>query len=429
MEACVGNETISAPIRMPSRVVALRERDRSERFELASDERRWVIGKAPSCDLVIADPYVSNLHCMLERRHDGELIMRDCDSKNGTLIDGAPVLAVPLRPGAVIVIGKTYLVAIGSDDTESALLQLRGRDVGFRVAVDLALRAARSECSVLVLGETGTGKELIARAIHEASRRAAGPLVAVNCGAFPPDLIGSELFGHSRGAFTGAVDAHDGVFVAADGGTLFLDELGELPRDLQPHLLRALETRRVRPLGSNAERSVDVRFVAATNRLDIDAEQSPLRFDLYQRVAAVTVTLPPLRKRRGDIPELAQVFLDELAHDHGPRELRPAALDALLHHSWPGNVRELRQTIHRAVAMTVDEIDIDDLILPTAVPSLPRLVDDGRGRHSMVMREMMAQALSRRGTIRAAARELGIPKSTFAEKARRFGLLGQDREE
>ena len=450
-----GHDTISAPIRSPlggepvepAIVVALQERDGERRFDLEREPRRWVIGKSPSCDIVLDDPYVSAVHCVLERCADGVLLLRDCESKNGTIVDNNPVIAIELQAGAVIVLGRTYLVAIGDRNPASAAAQLRGRDPRFRAAVELALRAARSDCSVLIVGETGTGKDLVARAIHEASRRASGPFVAINCGAFPRELIGSELFGHARGAFTGAVDARDGFVVHADGGTLFLDELGELTLDLQPHLLRVLETKRVRPIGGAHERMVDVRFVAATNRLDgLGSGASPIRFDLYQRVAAVVVEMPPLRARKADIPELAQAFIDELSQIGRTRELMPNALDALLAYDWPGNVRELRQTITRAVSLTDERIDADALGLPlvrehhrgsdadfvrsVAHLSAPLRMLPGSDpppgdlpRHSLVLREMMAHALVRRGSIRAAARELGMPKSTFADKARRFGLL------
>jgi DNA-binding NtrC family response regulator len=450
-----GHDTISAPIHSPlggepvepPLVVALCERDGGRRHELEREPRRWVIGKSASCDIVLDDPYVSSVHCVLERGADGVMLLRDSKSKNGTIVDNNPVIAIELRPGAVIVLGRTYLIAVGDRNPASAVAQLRGHDARFRGAVELALRAARSDCSVLIVGETGTGKELIARAIHEESHRASGPFVPINCGGFTRELIGSELFGHARGAFTGAVDARDGVVVHADGGTLFLDELGELPLDLQPHLLRILETKRIRPIGGSGERSVDVRFVAATNRLDgLGSPASAIRFDLYQRVAAVTVEMPPLRARKADVPELAAGFIDELAHRHGRRELLPTALDALLAYDWPGNVRELRQTIMRAVSLTDEQIDVDDLGLPLVrerhrggdrpfVPSLAHLVAPARTlgtfgtppedlpRHSLVLREMMAHALMRRGSIRAAARELGMPKSTFADKARRFGLL------
>jgi DNA-binding NtrC family response regulator len=440
-----GHETISAPVRSPAfvampPVVALRDRDTGVRFDLPFETRRWLIGKAPECDYVLAgDPYVSNVHCILERQPGGGLMIRDNGSKNGTLVEGTPILALQLRPGVTIAIGKTFLVAVGAADPASAVEQLRGTNARFRAAVDLALKAARSDCSILIVGETGTGKDVIARAIHETSRRAGGPCVALNCGAFPRELIGSELFGHARGAFTGAVDAHDGLIVASDGGTLFLDEIGELELDLQPHLLRVLETRQVRPIGGTEYRDVDVRFVAATNRLDgLGTPSSRLRYDLYTRLAAVVVEMPPLRARKEDIPELVDVFLGELVGKYGPRELLPSALDAMLEYDWPGNVRELKQAVMRAVTLSDDVIDVAALRLPLHQPAelwrqaaspLPRCgpslapAPAGMPRHEVVLREVMASALARQRSIRAAAREIGMAKSTFAEKAQRFGLI------
>ena len=216
--------------------------------------------------------------------------------------------------------------------------------------VDRLEELAPSEASVLIEGETGTGKELVAEAIHEHSRRAAGPYMVVDCAAVPGELIESELFGHARGAFTGAVADRAGAFEAAGGGTLFIDELGELPLELQPRLLRVLEKREVRRVGTNTPRAVDVRVVAATNR-DLWREVSEGRFreDLYFRLAVVKLKLPPLRERPEDVVLLAQRFLAELPE---PLTLPDEARAQLLAHPWPGNVRELRNTIDRGAALS-----------------------------------------------------------------------------
>jgi transcriptional regulator of acetoin/glycerol metabolism len=230
-----------------------------------------VIGSSESCDIVVHDdPYVSQMHCVLERRAGGALVVRDKQSRNGTRIDGNIIEAAELRVGSYLSIGRTTLVALGAagGSQTSALEMLRGHDPALRTTIDQALKAAQTDCNVLVLGETGTGKDLLARVIHEGSRRVAGKFVPVNCGAIPRELIGSELFGHEKGAFTGAVADRDGYFVEAHGGTLFLDEIGELPLEMQPHLLRALESRRVRRVGGATDRAVDARIVAATNRTD-----------------------------------------------------------------------------------------------------------------------------------------------------------------
>ena len=304
-------------------VTALRARDGTE-YALGGHPRRWLVGSGATCDVVLDDPYVSGTHCAIERRGDGTLVVRDRRSRNGTLIDGNPVESAELPVGARLALGRTTLVAVAADApaSPSAIAALRGRDPQFRATVDQALRAAQTDCSVLIVGETGTGKDLLARAIHEASRRAADAFVAVNCGAIPRELIGSELFGHERGAFTGAHAERDGYFVQADGGTLFLDEIGELPLELQPHLLRALESRRVRRIGGAGERAIDARVIAATNRLEhLGTEASRLRLDLYHRVATVVLAVPPLRARLTDLPELVQAQLAELAAEHGPRTL------------------------------------------------------------------------------------------------------------
>jgi DNA-binding NtrC family response regulator len=211
-------------------------------------------------------------------------------------------------------------------------------------------RAARSDVTVLVQGETGTGKDVVARALHAASPRKNGPFVAIDCGSIAENLVESELFGHARGAFSGAVGERTGLFEEANGGTLFLDEVGELPLALQPKLLRALETREVRRVGSNAARKVDVRVVAATNRpLARAVNEGTFREDLFYRLAVVEVHLPPLRARREDIPALAQHFHDRITGSPAP--LPEALLKSLLDRGWPGNVRELRNFVERIVSL------------------------------------------------------------------------------
>lgn len=317
---------------------------------------------------------------------------------------------------------------------------LQGEDRIFRRAIAMAIRAAATSCSVLIVGETGTGKELVARAIHDASPRMGGPMVAVNCGAITRELIGSELFGHEQGSFTGATSARDGVFVQANGGTLFLDELGELPKEQQPHLLRVLETRKVRPLGGNKERAIDVRMIAATNRIvGLGGPGSPLRLDLYHRVATVIVPLPPLRERPGDIPILVRAFMSELGPDLGERTIAPATMRALIDYPWPGNVRELRQAVRRAMTLCRDELTLDQL-LPHVKPGSTRgrrRVNRGRQKRRMricprttaslrpidlIIRDALIDALQRHASMRSAADSLGLAKSTFSDWARRLGI-------
>jgi len=243
--------------------------------------------------------------------------------------------------------------------------ELLGTSAAMQRIYALLDRLADSDASVLVTGESGTGKELVARALHERGRRKGGPFVAVNCTAMPETLLESELFGHARGAFTDARSARSGLFVQASGGTLFLDEIGDLPLTLQPKLLRALQERTVRPVGSATEVPFDVRLVCATNRdLESAVEERRFREDLYFRVNVIHVQLPPLRARGGDVLLLAQHFLDQHAAKADKRVtgLSPAAAERLMSYPWPGNVRELQNCIERAIALTsYEQLTVDDL--------------------------------------------------------------------
>ena len=338
-------------------------RDHTE-HPLAVTPRRWIIGSAESCDVVVADdPYVSKTHCVLERRASGALLVRDKASRNGTHVDGSPVEGAELRVGSYLMVGRTTLIAMAAAgaDQGGALGAMRGCDPRMRDTIDQGLRAAQTDCNVLIVGETGTGKDLLARVIHDGSRRSNRAFVPVNCGGIPRELIGSELFGHEKGAFTGAVTERDGYFVEAHGGTLFLDEIGELPIEQQPHLLRVLESRRVRRVGGAVERTVDVRIVAATNRVEhLGTESSKLRLDLYHRVATVVLELPPLRQRMADIEELVGWMLEEHAPEYGRKRVTDAGWASLASYGWPGNVRELRHAVARAVALGGDELGPPD---------------------------------------------------------------------
>ena len=289
--------------------------------------------------------------------------------------------------------------------------------------LDLVDRMAPTDVAVLVSGESGTGKELIARRLHAHSRRAAGPFVAVNAAALPETLADSELFGHERGAFTGADRARAGRFEEASGGTLFLDEVGELPPALQAKLLRVLEERTVRRLGSEHDTPVDVRIVAATNRdLAHEIDTGGFRRDLYFRLAVFPLVLPPLRERPADVEMLARTFTARLAarHDIAPPELTPAALETLVRHPWPGNARELRNVLENAVVVRGGQpIRPEDLRLsPVAASPAASSLDE-----EMREREAVLEALRRAdGNREAAARLLGISVRTLYYRLRRWGL-------
>lgn len=400
-------------------------------YPLPPDSSRWMVGSHASCDLVIEDRCVSGFHCVIERVAHGELVIRDRGSRNGTFLDGHAIEGATLSVGSRLLLGKTKLVAMGADpsSSSSAWDSLRGTHPTFLRALTCAEKAATTDCSVLVVGETGTGKDLLARAIHERSRRASGPFVVVNCGAIPRELMASELFGHERGAFTGAAVDRDGYFAQADGGTLFLDELGELPLELQPHLLRALEARMVRRVGASVERPIDVRVIAATNRVDhLGTDASRLRLDLFHRVASVLIAMPPLRDRLSDVKLLVTHFLDELS-DGQRRPVSDEAWEVLTTYEWPGNARELRHAVERAVALggqTLETVDFFPDLGGVAQPvRMRRTTANGvpLAAYETTLHDEMVRALAVHGSIRSAAAAIGMPKSTFADRARQWGLV------
>ncbi len=319
---------------------------------VALEEELLQIGAHPSNHLVLDDAQTSGFHCRLFRRVDGRLWVRDLGSMNGTWIDGTRVTEAELPIGASLRVGAVEMRLQRELNAHGSLPGLLSEDPVLRPVIDLIQRAAPSSMTILLLGESGCGKEVAARAVHELSPRAAGPFVPVNCGAIAPELAEAELFGHERGAFTGAVSTSPGAFGAADGGTLFLDEIGDLPLHLQVKLLRALEASEVKPVGAAKPRKVDVRFVCATHR-DLKARvlDGTFREDLYYRIAGLSVELPPLRSRPLDVLPLAESFLREHG-DNVPRVLAQDARDLLSRHRWPGNVRELRHVIRMAVILS-----------------------------------------------------------------------------
>jgi len=301
-----------------------------------------------------------------------------------------------------------------------------------RRVLDLVNRAAESDATALITGESGTGKELVARALHQHSRRHDGPFVAVSCAAMPEALLESELFGHVRGAFTDARTPRTGLLLQANGGTLLLDEIGDMPLGLQPKLLRAIEDRRLRPLGENTERPFDVRLVCATNRdLEADIEENRFRADLFYRINVIHVELPPLRARDGDILPLAQHFVQHFSRAAAKpvTGVSTAAAERLLAYAWPGNVRELRNCIERAVALTrFEEIAVEDLPEKVQNYRQSRVVvdlDDTAHLASMeeVERRYILRVLEAAGGQRTkAAQILGLDRKTLYRKLERWGV-------
>jgi two-component system response regulator HydG len=293
-------------------------------------------------------------------------------------------------------------------------------------ALSVLGRLAETDAPVLLLGETGTGKDVFARALHGASRRAAGPLVALNCTAVPASLFEAELFGHRRGAFTGAVRDRVGLAEQASGGTLFLDEIGELALDLQPKLLRLLQERRVMPVGATQEIPVDIRVIAATNR-DLRAEVTAGRFreDLYYRLSVVEIELPPLRERLSDLPELCRHLLER--HGHAGHEVTAPALRVLTSYDWPGNVRELENEVVRAAVLAADDpieprhlsTRLTQRLRRSTVPDRAYLTE----RLESVEREVLREVLRHTGGNRTkAAAVLGLTRQGLQAKLRRLGM-------
>ena len=347
------------------------------------------------------------------------------------------------KPPAIerILVAVENALRVGNLERENRRLQseagLGGDILGDSPAMgrlaDTVRKVAATDATVLLTGENGTGKELVARAIHEGSPRRRRPLVPVNCAAIPETLFESELFGHVKGAFTGATDSRRGKFQQADGGTLFLDEVGEVPLALQPKMLRALESREVERVGGQGVEKVDVRLIAATNRdLEREVKDGRFRDDLFFRLNVVPVRIPPLRERREDVPLLAKHFLDVACRRHGvsPKSIAPTAMDALVRHAWPGNVRELRNAMERVAILSAGaSISSEDLAFLDGGPSPSGGVRAPAGAFSLsseverLEREIVVQVLDRnRGRMTRAAEELGLERSHLYKKLKALGI-------
>jgi two-component system response regulator GlrR len=393
---------------------------------LESHGDRLAIGTHPSNDLVLHDPKISRFHCELRFGKDGARV-RDTDSTNGTLVDGIRIESAWLRDASTVKIGDTVLRfedAAGvnqlplSDQREFG--ELVGRSVAMRAAFARLERAAASESTVLLEGETGTGKGQAAEAIHKKSARRDRPFVVLDCSAVAATLIESELFGHEKGAFTGAAQRRVGAFEEAHGGTIFLDEIGELSAELQPKLLRVLENRELRRVGGAGAINIDVRVIAGTNRsLRAEVNAGRFRADLYYRLAVLDVRMPPLRERPEDIPLIAENLLERLGVAADAEVRSPDFLMRLSRAAWPGNVRELRNSLERAVAYQ----------LPLAPPSTDGkpgeagTLADGRERAIWDFEHRYLQELLRAHSNRqAAAQAAGVSRVYLYKLLVRHGL-------
>jgi two-component system response regulator HydG len=369
------------------------------------------IGSAEDNAIALSDRAVSRYHCRVE---PGEraCAVRDLASTNGTWVDGVRVQRQELRPGATLRVGRTELRVV-CRGTQGKRPDFVVESVPMLALMSETDRLARLPWPVLIRGETGVGKEHVARALHERGPRGSGPFVALNGGGLPRELIESELFGHERGAFTGAAHAHRGAFERAHQGTLFLDEVAELPLDLQTRLLRVLETWRVRRLGGERERRVDVRLVCATHSdLRAEVQHGRFRADLFYRIHRLVLEVPPLRARSSDVLPLSEHFLGEMQAEVGRRCLTTGALERLRGHRWPGNVRELRNVLELAAVDTesgrIDHAAVERALRRTGESTIQAPSPD-------TLRETLDHYA---GNLSATARALGIPRSTLRDRLR-----------
>lgn len=404
-------------------------------------EGEVIVGTDPECGLRLSDARVSRRHLSVQSAAEG-IVVRDLGSTNGVRFEGSAITEARVSPGASLGVGRSFL-RVHPRAVAVQIAPSRARRFGELVGESLSMRevfavlelAAQREVTVLVEGETGTGKELVARALHEEGPRRRAPFVAVDCGALPESLLESELFGHVRGAFTGASHPRPGAFARAHGGTIFLDELGAISPTVQARLLRVLEAREVRPVGSDVPRAIDVRVVAAS-RHDLGAAvaEGSFRADLYYRLSVLQVTLPPLRARREDIAPIVSELLRHRGFER--TEARGPSLDLLHGHDWPGNVRELRNVIDRAIALSPGALSFEALrVAPPGQASASVLTDGASPRLDLSWADARSQALGafersylvalmeRHGkNLSAASRACSLDRKHLRELLRRHGL-------
>jgi len=405
-------------------------------LSLALPPHGVVVGAGDDCDMILTDQAVSRRHFELVPEGEG-FVLRDLSSKNGTLVGRVRVLAARLEGGDEIQVGTSRLKLKLSDEHEefplsdrTAFGKLLGRSLAMRQVFAILERAAPTESSLLLEGESGTGKDLAAEAVHMVSARRDKPFIVVDCGAMKASIIESELFGHAKGAFTGAESERIGVFEAAEGGTVFLDEIGELEPGLQLTLLRVLEKREVKRLGENRYRPVNVRVLAATNRdLASDVATGRFRRDLFYRISVLRVRMPPLRERREDLGLLARAMVQGLSPDKDPQAvIHDQVLALFFNHDWPGNVRELRNVVERLLLFpdrpeaALPEGDAQGFGMDADVLGMP--FNDARRRVvEGFERAYLSAALDAAGGVVAkAADAAGVPRQSFYRLMSKHGL-------
>ena len=367
--------------------------------EYSFEKEEVSVGAMSDNDVVVKDQTASRYHAKIVQEDSGYVLV-DLRSTNGSFVNKVRIREAFLTPGTTIAIGQTRF-RFNAHEEQVAIVpsssdrcgDIIGGNAGMRQLYSIIEKIAPTATTIVIEGETGTGKEVVAQSVHKLSPRSKGPIIIFDCGAVPPNLIESELFGHEKGSFTGAVMTRQGLFEMADGGTLFLDELGELPIDLQPKLLRVLENREVRRVGSSKSTKVDVRIIAATNRnLEDEVKAGNFRQDLFYRLSVVRIRLPALRERLDDVGMLVSHFLEHQRYNRTPqgekrcRGVAPAAMQVMQSYNWPGNVRELVNVIERAVSFCEGGIiDVQDLpehlrtAQPMQTPYQPPTVDPDSG--------------------------------------------------
>ena len=419
------------------RLMVMSGPDRGE--SAAVGQRTITVGSSARCDLVLTDKSVSRRHLQATWR-DGALRLNDLASTNGSFYEESRFRELSIGFGCEFRVGRTRIkfvpeeeIIVPEPSSTPAFGSLVGQDPKMRRLFAMLADVAKTQATVIIEGETGTGKELVAEELHRHSDRAKGPFVVFDCGAVPNELIESALFGHVKGAFTGAVSDRKGAFAEADGGTIFLDEIGELGVQLQPTLLRVLDKRAVRRVGGNHYESIDVRVVAATNR-DLRAEIANRNFreDLYYRLAVIRIGLPPLRERGDDIPYLTRHFVKGFSPEKTPLKIREEDVERLRGHDWPGNVRELRNVLERACVLPDSGyIDLDPNLgeapLQPATTGSVRTDLAFRQARTLVMDSFERQYVEallkeHKMNLSAAARKAEVDRKYLRELIRKHGL-------
>jgi DNA-binding NtrC family response regulator len=417
--------------------------DERESQEIIIGPDPVVVGRDPACHLIVDEPGVSAVHAELVATDSGVRI-RDLRSTNGIWLGDLRITEAFLTATTAFSIGRSELRFEPAKTEKVALTDvsqfgsLYGTSSAMRDLFRRLEKSAPTDLTILIQGETGTGKELVAQAVHEKSARRNGPFVIVDCASIPPTLAEAALFGHERGAFTGAVSSRESPFVEANGGTIFLDELGELPLDLQPKLLRALSERRIKAVGSNAYQSFDARVVAATRRdLESAINRGAFRSDLYFRLAQVRASVPPLRQRLDDLPGLIKHFLDQHGVKGGWRRVSRPNLERLLRYDWPGNVRELRSAVAVSLALAEDgaPIDIAGAVGLKGAKPKGKVVDAGavrgyhdakRGALEQFERAYFAELVTATGgNVAEISRRSGLQRTHVRKYLRLHGLRDQ----